>query len=213
MLSPLATSPERETIAQSVWGNGPPWSVRLQASGTHQFGQEPSARPLGAKADPAIPPLTPAFTPTFSCVLPLTGYPLQCAASARTQPPVPGGPRSEWVVLSHPLIAWRPHPPVWTAPPHFPAPPVIDAVFGIQASSCLPPRPSGPSPLYFPGLPPSASAGRPALKGAGLILSTPRMLEPVNSGVQRGAGGTRRTHRCHFTDIVSYRRIRFPVSC
>ena len=32
------------------------------------------------------------------------------------------------------------HPPVWTAPPHFPAPPVIDAVFGIQGSSCLPPQ-------------------------------------------------------------------------
>ena len=26
-------------------------------------------------------------------------------------------------------------------------------------------------------------------KGAGLILSTPRMLESVNSGAQRGAGG------------------------
>ena len=60
-----------------------------------------------------------------------------------------------------PLIAWRPHPPVWTAPPHFPAAPVIDAVFGIQGSSCLPPRPSGLSLLYFPGLPPSAFAGSP----------------------------------------------------
>ena len=60
-----------------------------------------------------------------------------------------------------PLIAWRPHPPVWKAPPHFPASPVIDAVFGIQGSSCLPPRPSGLSLLYFPGLPPSASAGSP----------------------------------------------------
>ena len=60
-----------------------------------------------------------------------------------------------------PLIAWRPHPPVWTAPPHFPAAPVIATVFGIQGSSCLPPRPSGLSLLYFPGLPPSASAGSP----------------------------------------------------
>ena len=60
-----------------------------------------------------------------------------------------------------PLIAWRPHPPVWKAPPHFPVSPVIDAVFGIQGSSCLPPRPSGLSLLYFPGLPPSASAGSP----------------------------------------------------
>ena len=60
-----------------------------------------------------------------------------------------------------PLIAWRPHPPVCTAPPHFPAAPVIDAVLGIQGSSCLPHRPSGLSPLYCPGLPPSASAGSP----------------------------------------------------
>ena len=60
-----------------------------------------------------------------------------------------------------PLIAWRPHPPVWGTPPHFPALPVIDTVFGIQGSSCLLPTPSGLSLLYFPGLPPSASAGSP----------------------------------------------------
>ena len=37
----------------------------------------------------------------------------------------------------------------------------IDTVFGIQGSSCLLPRPSGLSLLYFPGLPPSASARSP----------------------------------------------------
>ena len=35
--------------------------------------------PPGVKADPAMPPLRPAFTPAFGCVLPLTGYPPQCA--------------------------------------------------------------------------------------------------------------------------------------
>ena len=80
---------------------------------------------------------------------------------ASTPPPEPRGPRSGWVVLSHPLIAWRPHPPVWGTPSHFPASPVIDTVFGIQGSSCLFPTPSGLSPLYCPRLPPSASAGSP----------------------------------------------------
>ena len=43
-------------------------TVRLQASGTHQFGQEPSAYPLGVKADPAVPPPRPTFAPAFGCV-------------------------------------------------------------------------------------------------------------------------------------------------
>ncbi len=60
------------------------------------------------------------------------------------------------------FIAWRPHPPTCKPPSHFPATPVIEAVFGIQESSCLASRSSGLSPLYSPGLPPSASAGSPA---------------------------------------------------
>jgi hypothetical protein len=59
------------------------------------------------------------------------------------------------------FIAWRPHPPVCCPPLHFPALPVIGAVFGIQESSYLGNRPSGLSLLNSPGLPPSASAGRP----------------------------------------------------
>ena len=108
-----------------------------------------------------MPPRRPTFTPAFGCVGHRTGYPPQRA--------VPGfnaatcAQRSSLRVgcVVPPLIAWRPHPPVWTAPPHFPAAPVIDAVFGIQGSSCLPPRPSGLSLLYFPELPPSAFAGSP----------------------------------------------------
>ena len=57
--------------------------------------------------------------------------------------------------------AWRPHPPIWFPPNHFPAEPVIGSVFGIQGSSCLGPRPSELSLLDSPGLPPSTSAGSP----------------------------------------------------
>ena len=80
---------------------------------------------------------------------------------ASTPPPEPRGPRSGWVVLSHPSSLGDLIRQSGKAPPHFPASPVIDAVFGIQGSSCLPPRPSGLPLLYFPGLPPSASAGSP----------------------------------------------------
>ena len=83
---------------------------------------------------------------------------LNVRSPASTPPPEPRGPRSGWVMLSHPsslgdLIRQS------AAPPHFPATPVIATVFGIQGSSCLLPRPSGLSLLYFPELPPSASAG------------------------------------------------------
>ena len=54
-------------------------TVRLQASGTPQFGQKPSANPFGVKTDPAIPPSRPAFTPAFGCADHLTGYPPQRA--------------------------------------------------------------------------------------------------------------------------------------
>ena len=58
------------------------------------------------------------------------------------------------------LNAWRPHPPVWFPPAHFPAGLVIRPVFDIQGSSCPVTRPSELSLLGFPGLPPSTSAGR-----------------------------------------------------
>lgn len=59
------------------------------------------------------------------------------------------------------IIAWRPHPPVWLPPAHFPALLVIESVFDIQGSSCLVTRPSVLSLPDFSGLPPSTSAGDP----------------------------------------------------
>src|SRR5215831_7215251 len=57
--------------------------------------------------------------------------------------------------------AWRPHPPVWFPPNHFPAEPVIGSVFDIQGLSCLGSRPSELSLPGFPRLPFSTSAGSP----------------------------------------------------
>ena len=108
-----------------------------------------------------MPPRRPAFTPAFGGVSHRTGYPPQCADPGFNAATCAQRSSLRVGCVVPPLIAWRPHPPVWKAPPHFPASPVIDAVFGIQGSSCLPPRPSGLPLLYFPGLPPSASAGSP----------------------------------------------------
>ena len=58
------------------------------------------------------------------------------------------------------LNAWRPHPPVWFPPVHFPAELVREPVFDIQGSSCLVAGPSEPSLMNSPGLPPSTFAGR-----------------------------------------------------
>src|SRR4030095_8663510 len=52
-----------------------------------------------------------------------------------------------------------PHPPVWRPLTPFPAALVIVPVFGIPGSSGLVSTPSGLSPRYSPGLPPTASAG------------------------------------------------------
>ena len=136
-------------------------TVRLQASGTSQFGREPSACLREVKADPAMPPSRPAFTPAFGGASHRTGSPPQravpgvLAATCAQRSSLRAG------CVVPPFIAWRPHPPVWGTPSHFPAAPVIDTVFGIQGSSCLLPTPSGLSPLYCPRLPPSASAGSP----------------------------------------------------
>ena len=67
---------------------------------------------------------------------------------------MPRGPRSGWVVLSHPSSLNRPHPPVKETPSHFPFS-VIGKVFDIHGLSCLFLSPSGLSSLNFPVLPPS----------------------------------------------------------
>ena len=108
-----------------------------------------------------MPPLSPAFAPAFGCVGHRTGYPPQRAVPGFNAATCAQRSSLRMGYVVPPLIAWRPHPPVCTAPPHFPAAPVIDAVLGIQGSSCLLHRPSELSPLHCPELPPSASAGSP----------------------------------------------------
>jgi hypothetical protein len=100
-----------------------------------------------------------SFTPAFGTVSHLAGYPPQCAdrgLSGTTWAQRSSLQRGCVVPF---FIAWRPHPPVWRPPTHFPAALVIESVFGIRGSSCLASTPSGLSLLDSPGLPPSASAG------------------------------------------------------
>ena len=77
------------------------------------------------------------------------------------------------------IIAYRPHPPVWFPPVHFPAELVIGTVFDIQGSSCLDSRPSELSLLGSPGLPPSTSAGR---SDTGICPILPHRHWPSNRG-------------------------------
>ena len=73
---------------------------------------------------------------------------------------MPRGPRSGWVVLSHPSLLNRPHPPVKETPFHFPFS-VIGKVFDIHGLSCLFLSPSGLSSLNFPELPSSVPPADP----------------------------------------------------
>ena len=83
-----------------------------------------------------------------------------CGPTASDDPTWTQRSSLRWVSHRPTLIAWRPHPPVWSPPGHFPARPVIGTVFDIRGSSCLATRPSELSLLGSPGLPPSTSAGR-----------------------------------------------------
>lgn len=100
-----------------------------------------------------------SFTPAFGTVSRLTGYPPQCADRGLSSTTWAQGSSLHRGYVVPSFIAWRPHPPVWRPPPHFPAQLVIESVFGIQGSSCLASTPSGLSLLDSPGLPSSASAG------------------------------------------------------
>jgi hypothetical protein len=111
--------------------------VRLPAPGTVQFGRGPSrcGRPL--KSDPDIPGHHTGL-PTPSRALPPEGN-----SATEDRAWTAGDPT--WALRSSlrqgysvPAIdAWRPHPPVWFLPSHFPAEPVIGSVFGIPESPCL----------------------------------------------------------------------------
>ena len=84
------------------------------------------------KADPAIPPsrtrvysVLRLHRPPAQAIPPLCAG-LGCLTAARAQR------SSLWVgCVVPPFIAWRPHPPVWRSPSHFPGRPVIETVFDI----------------------------------------------------------------------------------
>ena len=77
---------------------------------------------------------------------------------------MPRGPRSGWVVLSHPSSLNRPHPPVKETPSHFPFS-VIGKVFDIHGLSCLFLSPSGlSSSLNFPELSRIAAVCTPVVR-------------------------------------------------
>ena len=135
--------------------------VRLQAPGTCKFGTKPSWLRSRLKSGPDNTPFAESVCSALrgrpgqldsplQSVGPLTAVDLTWALGSSLQ--------LGYVVPT--ILAWRPHPPVWWPPSHFPAVPVIAIVFGIQGPSCLVTRPSGLSLLYSPGLPPSAYAGR-----------------------------------------------------
>jgi hypothetical protein len=134
--------------------------VRLKVPGTAQFSRESSHRGRWLKCDPHMhhPPgwLALAFGIASAGRSPAS----VCGATASDDSTWTQRSSLRWVSHGPTLIAWRPHPPVWSPPVHFPAGPVIGTVFDIQGSSCLETRPSELSLLGSPGLPPSTSAGR-----------------------------------------------------
>ena len=107
--------------------------VRLQASGTSQFGTKPSAGSSRSRPIPPYPRSDTTFAPPFDdASRRVDTSPLRAKPPATTSPPEPRGPRSSRVFVVPAINACRPHPPVWTSPPHFPERPVIDAVFDIS---------------------------------------------------------------------------------
>ncbi len=135
--------------------------VRLQAPGTRKFSGHPSWLPRRIKSDPDMPRLTLQFGSAFGAAsakghsrLKVRDLGFHRATRAQRS-----SLRRGYSVPA--LNAWRPHPPVWFPPTHFPARLVIRPVFDIQGSSCPVTRPSELSLLGFPGLPPSTSAGSP----------------------------------------------------
>ena len=146
-------------------------SQKFRTVGFPQYGFEHQAP---CSSDASLPdavdslspiPTSPATTPVCSCLRvsppPNGNSATECGAGAD------GGPT--WALRSSlrlgyagpALYAYRPHPPVWCPPSHFPAVPVIGSVFGIPGSSCLGPRPSELSLSHCARLPPSTSAGSP----------------------------------------------------
>ena len=122
---------QREHIHGKFRTSGFP-TVRLQATGTSQFGAEPSVEPSRLRPTPPCPVrvprlLRPSAMPRTEMRLRLRGRNIGCGRATCAQRSSLG---TGYVVP--PFLAWRPHPPVRRTPVHFPAEPVIGPVLDIQ---------------------------------------------------------------------------------
>ncbi len=156
--------------ARLPWSRFQPSSLKCRTLGFPQYGfkhQAPSS--LVVCLPDSVGGLSPIPTyPTFRTSLLTPSKPPLSNGNSRLDVRGRGFNGSTWAQRSSlrsgyvvpPFNAWRPHPPVWFPPVHFPAELVIGPVFDIQGSSCLVARPSELSLLNSPGLPPSTFAGR-----------------------------------------------------
>jgi hypothetical protein len=133
--------------------------VRLEVPGTAQFSGESSPRGGRLKCDPHMHRPRESWLSPSGSLRPNRSPASVCGPTALDDPTWTQRSSLRWVSHRPTLIAWRPHPPVWSPPGHFPARPVRGMVFDIQGSSCPVTRPSELSLPGSPGLPPSTSAG------------------------------------------------------
>jgi len=133
--------------------------VRLQAPGTCTVQQRVSPARPGVKSDPNMPHRPSRLARAFGTASTAKQVRLNVRSRGSDRPTWAQRPSLRRGYHVPALDAYRPHPPVWSPPTHFPATPVIGSVFGIPGSSCLGSRPSELSLPGFPRLPPSTSAG------------------------------------------------------
>ena len=85
------------------------------------------------KADPAMPPNKhTAFAPSSGFAIGSAVHPPLCAAACCGGATCAQRSSLRAGCVVPPFITWRPHPPMWRSPSHFPAAPVIDTVLDIQ---------------------------------------------------------------------------------
>ena len=108
--------------------------LKTVQSTRHRRCRSPFTSDVALQLRPTLPfpRAEPAFTPSSGCIdhrqaIPPLCAGLGCLTAACAQR------SSLWVgCVVPPFMAWRPHPPVWRSPSHFPDRPVIETVFDIH---------------------------------------------------------------------------------